>query len=180
MDDGGGKGELFLHAVGEIGDEFLWLVGEVHEVEELVGALVGGIAFEAVHASDEAKIFRRSEAAEEGEAFGKDADLTFDVEGVGGEVDAEEVDAAGGGSKEAGEHLDGGGFAGTVGAEESKELTGGDVEGDIVDSGEGPEAAGEVAEGDCGRVHWSTGYRVQRAACRVQGTESWSWELGAE
>ncbi len=91
VDDGGGEGKLLLHAVGEVGDQLFGLVGEVHEVEEFVGAAVGGFAVEAVHAADEAEIFRRGEAAEEGEAFGDDADLALDVEGVGGEVDAKDA-----------------------------------------------------------------------------------------
>ena len=57
VDDGGGERELFLHAVGEVGDELFRLVGEVHEVEEFFGAAVGGFAIEAVHAADEAEVF---------------------------------------------------------------------------------------------------------------------------
>ena len=85
VDDGGGEGEFFLHAVGEVGDELFCFVGEAHELEELVGAGGGGGGVEAVHAADEAEIFGCGEAAEEGEAFGDDADLALDFDGVGGE-----------------------------------------------------------------------------------------------
>ena len=97
------------------------------------------------------------EAAEERQAFGDDADLALDFEGMGGEVEAEDLDVAGGGREQAGEHFDGGGFAGAVGAEEAEELARGDGEGDVIDGGEGAEAAGEVADGDGGRIHWRQG-----------------------
>ena len=42
VDDGSGECELFLHAVGEVGDEFFCFVGESHELEELGGAGGGG------------------------------------------------------------------------------------------------------------------------------------------
>ena len=117
-----------------------------------VGAGGGGGGVEAVHAADEAEVFGCGEAAEEGEAFGDYADLAFDLDGVGGGIEAENLDAAGGRGEEAGEHLDGGGFAGAVGAEEAEELTGGDAEVDVLNGGEVAEAAGQVGGGD-GRGH---------------------------
>ncbi len=97
VDDGGGEGEFFLHAVGEVGDELAGFVGEAHEFEQLGGAGGGGGGVEAVHAADEAQILGCGEAAEEGEAFGDDADLTADVGGVGGGIESEDIYAAGGG-----------------------------------------------------------------------------------
>jgi hypothetical protein len=126
--------------------------------------LVGGLEIEAIHAADEAEVLRRGEAAEECEAFGDYADLALDVEGVRGEVQAEEFDVAGGGSQETSEHFDGGGFACAVGSEEAEKLACGDVESDAVNRGERAKAAGEVAEGNGGRIHWRfqvTGYRSQ-------------------
>ena len=157
VDDGGGEGEFFLHAVGVVGDEFFGFAGEAHEVEEFGGAGGGGGGVEAVHASDEAEVFGGGEAAEEGEAFGDDADLALDFDGVGDGVEAEDLDGAGGGSEQAGEHLDGGGFAGAVGAEEAEELAGSDGEVDVLNGGEFAEAAGE-AGGDDGRDHVGEAY----------------------
>jgi len=57
MNDGGGEGELFLHAVGKVGDELFGFGREVHEVEKLVGTVGGGGAVETVHATDEAEVF---------------------------------------------------------------------------------------------------------------------------
>ncbi len=65
-------------------------------------------------------------------------------------VAAEDVDGARGGAAQPHRGLDGGGLPGAVGAEEREELAGGDGEGDAVDGGEGPVAAGEVADLDGG------------------------------
>ena len=122
-----------------------------------VGAGGGGGGVEAVHAADEAEIFGCGETAEEGEAFGDDADLALDFDGVGDGVEAEDLDAAGGGGEQAGEHLDGGGFAGAVGAEEAEELAGRDGEVDVLNGGEVAETAGEACGGD-GRDHVAEAY----------------------
>jgi hypothetical protein len=51
--------------------------------------------------------------------------------------------------EQAGEHLDGGGLAGAVGAEEAEELAGLDDEIEVVDGGEAAgEGAGETVGGD--------------------------------
>jgi hypothetical protein len=157
VDDGGGEGEFFLHAVGEVGDEFFCFAGEAHELEEFGGAGGGGGGVEAVHAADEAEVLGCGETAEEGEAFGDYADLPFDFDGVGEGVEAEDPDAAGGGGEKSGEHLDGSGFAGAVGAEEAKELAGRDGEVDVLNGGEVAEAAGEAGGGD-GRDHVAEAY----------------------
>ena len=124
VDDGGGEGEFLLHAVGEVGDELFGVGGETHEVEQLVGAGCGGGGVQAVHAADEAEVLGGGEAAEEGEAFGDDADLTLELDGVGGEVLAEDLDGARGGGEQAGEHLDGGGFAAPLGPRKPKNWPG--------------------------------------------------------
>jgi glyoxalase family protein len=150
VDDGGGEGEFFAHAMGVVGDELFGLVGEAHELEEFGGALGGGGFVEAVHAADEVEVFAGGEFAEESHAFGDDADMAFDVDGIVEEVFAEDLDGAGGGSEEAGEHFDSGGFAGAVGTEEAEELAGFDDEIDVVDGGEAVEGAGERVCSDGG------------------------------
>ncbi len=82
VDDGGGEREFFLHAVREVGDELFGVAGEGHEVEQLGGALSRWFRVEAVHAADEVEVLGRGEAAEEGEAFGDDADLALELDGV--------------------------------------------------------------------------------------------------
>jgi hypothetical protein len=96
------------------------------------------------------EVFGCGETAEEGEAFGDYTYLPLDVHRVLGGVEAEDVNGAGGGSEQAGEHLDGGGFACAVGAEEAEELTRGYGEVDVLNGGEVAEAAGETGGGDGG------------------------------
>ena len=55
---------------------------------------------------------------------------------MGGGVETVELHVAAGGRQQRGEHLDGGGFAGAVGAQEGEDLALGDIESDIVDGGE--------------------------------------------
>ena len=94
VDDGGSEGKFFLHAVGKVGNEFFCFAGERHELEEFAGASSGGGGVEAVHATDEVEVFGCGETAEEGEAFGDDADLPLDFDGVGEGVEAEDLDVA--------------------------------------------------------------------------------------
>ena len=108
------------------------------------------VGVEAVHAADEVEIFGCGESAEEREAFRDDADLALDLDGVSGGVEAEDLDAAGGWSEEAGEHLDGGGLACAVGAEEAEELAGRDGEVDVLNGGEVAESTREACGGDGG------------------------------
>ena len=165
VDDGGGERELLLHAVGEVGDHLFAVGGEGHEVEQVAGALGGGDGVETVHAADEGEVLGRVEAAEEGEAFGDYAYLALELDGVGGEVLAENFDAAGGGGEEAGEHLDGGGFAGAVGSEEAEELALGDGEIDTGDGCEITEAADEGGGLDGGGLLAHGGWRQDTAKC---------------
>jgi len=80
--------------------------------------------------------------------------VALDFDGVGEEVLTEDLDGAGGGREEAGEHLDCGGFAGAVRAEEAEELAGGDGEVDVLNGGEVAETAGEACRGDGGGHVW--------------------------
>ena len=154
VDDGCGQGELFLHAVGEVGDEFFRFAGEAHKLEQLGGAGGGGGLIEAVHPTYESEVFRCSKTAEEGQAFGDDADLALDVDWVRDGVEAKDLDGAGCRGEEASKHLDGGGFACSVWAKETKELAGSDREVDVLNRDEVAETTGEACGGDGGDHVW--------------------------
>ena len=94
VDDGGREGELLLHAVREVGNELAGFVGELHEVQELVGAAEGGFLVESIHAADKMKILGGGEAAHESHALGNDADLALEVKGRCAEWLAEDLDGA--------------------------------------------------------------------------------------
>ena len=97
------------------------------------------------------------ETAEERHTFWDNTDLALHVDRVSVEIDAEDVDASGAGSKQSGEHLDGGGLSCAIGAEETEELAGGDAQVNVVNSHEIPEAAGQALSTDGGcEIHQSS------------------------
>ena len=65
-------------------------------------------------------------------------------------IEAVELDMAGGGAEQRGEHLDGGGFAGAVGAEEGEDLPCIHLKGNVFDSGELVKGFGQVFHPDHG------------------------------
>ncbi len=69
--------------------------------------------------------------------------------------EAEEFDGARSRRNEAGEHPDGGGLAGAIGAEEPEEGAARDREGEPIDSGPAVVDLAQIADGDggCGRGH---------------------------
>jgi hypothetical protein len=157
VDDSGSEREFLLHTVGKVGDEFFRFAGEVHEVEQFFRAPVGGVAIEAIHAADEAEVLGRCEAAEEGKAFRDDADLAFELKRVRREVEAEQLNLAGCGREQAGEHFDCRGLPSAVRAEKAEELPGRDAEADAVNGGELAEATGKVVRGNGWSVHLGQG-----------------------
>ena len=60
------------------------------------------------------------------------------------------VDGAGGGFENAEDHVDGGGLAGAVGAEESEDLAGADLEGEVVDGVDGAVLLAQMRDGKDG------------------------------
>ena len=133
MNHGSCHGELLLHAVRIVGDQLLGLIGELHEVEQFGRTLGGGYSVEAVHAAREVEELRTGQATEQRHAFGDDADLPLHLNRIFLQIKAEDFDSPGAWREQPGEHFDGGGFARAVGAEEAKELSGGDAQFDIVD-----------------------------------------------
>src|SRR4051794_17555855 len=141
MDYGCGHGELLLHTVRVVGDELLGLISKLHEFEQLEGALGGGLAIEAVHASGKAQELSSSQAAEQSHAFGNDADLALHFYRIVVEIEAQDLDASGTGGEQPGQHLDGRRLACAIGAEEAEELPRGDAEIDSINRNEFSETA---------------------------------------
>jgi hypothetical protein len=142
--------------VGIIGDELVGLIGELHELEKFCCAPGAGVAVEAVHAADEGQVLGSGQAAKQSQTFGYDADLAFNVDDLALEVEPQNFNSARGRSQQPGEHLDGGGLAGAIGAEEAEELSGGDAEVHILHGNEVSEAASQILGCDRRRgVVWS-------------------------
>src|ERR1035438_742051 len=56
-DQGSGQGELLLHTVGELEREFLFLVRQIHHVQQFVATRADGSRRQKIHAADEGKVF---------------------------------------------------------------------------------------------------------------------------
>ncbi len=79
--------------------------------------------------------FRNSDPGQPSEqrhTFGDDADLPFDLDGMRGQIESENFNTPGAGREQAGEHFDGRGFSGAVGAEEAEELSRRDAQIDAI------------------------------------------------
>src|SRR5690348_14633728 len=86
VDHRGCQRELFLHAMRIVRDEFLRLAIELHEFEELGGALGGSFAVETVHPPGKIQVLGAREPPEKGHAFGNDAYLPFDFDAIRTEI----------------------------------------------------------------------------------------------
>lgn len=102
------------HALGEVADDAVAGFVEADHAQELLGAGADGGGGEVEERAVEAEGFERGEVRVETGFLGEVADAGLDGDvGGGGAKDAE---GAGGGEEESEDELDGGGFAGTVGA----------------------------------------------------------------
>jgi len=91
------------------------------------------------------EVLFNGEVVEEAEVFGEDSDGGFEFEGLALDVEAGDGGCAGGGGEESGEHLEGGGFACSVGAEEGADAAGREFKGDGIDNAMGAVLLREVA-----------------------------------
>ena len=100
---------------------------------------------ESVGAGPEAQVLLDREVPVEREALRHVADVTLDLSGLLGDVEAEQVRGTRGRREQPAQHPDGGGLAGAVGAEEAEDLARPNRERDPVDGLEGAKAAAQLA-----------------------------------
>src|SRR6266404_6310299 len=141
---GGCESKLLLHSVRIVRNHGLGAVGELHEIEQLLGAALSRHAVQAVHAADKLEILRTRQALEKAHTLGNNADLAFYFNGIRGKVHTEELHAAGSGREQAGQYLDGGRFSSTVRAQESEELSRSYLQIDAIDGGQVAEFPGQL------------------------------------
>ena len=132
--------QLFLHAVGIVGDHGFRPVRKLHEFQQLFAAFARGLLVQAVHAADEMEIFRSREPLEKSHALRHHADLALHFNRLRGEIQAQQFHASRGRRKQPSQHFDGGGFSRAVGAEESEKLSRGHAQIHFVHRGQLPEA----------------------------------------
>ena len=121
---------------------------------------------EPVHAADELEELRAGETVEEQRFVGDEADAALDLEIIAGQLEAEDLDGAAVGGNEAGEHADGGRFAGAIGAEEAEERAARDLQVDAVHGGLRAVKLLQIAGEDGGRGMLSARRRGRRGTKR--------------
>src|SRR5215471_16211878 len=150
-----------LHAAGELFDDGVFALPQLEKLEEHFRTFVADFARDVVEDAVKFEVFGGGEVAVEAGVLKDDAELLADFVGLTPGVESIKFEATAGRREQSGEHFDGGGFASAVGAEESKDFAGGDVEGDDVNGGEVGKLLDEVLHADHGA---SMGF--------------WKWEVG--
>jgi len=148
MEKAAGDFETALHAAGELLDLVVAALPELKELEELLGALAADFCRYTVEHAVDLHVLPSSKVLVERGVLKDDAEAAARFVLAPLRVETVKLYGAAGRPKQGGEHLDGGGFAGSVGAEEGENLAGGYLEGDVVDGGEGAEGLHEVLDAD--------------------------------
>ena len=148
MDEGAGEGEALAVAAGQRARELALASREVGELDHPRYADGPLGSRDLVDPSVEDQVLHHGHIVVEGELLGHVPDHGLDALGVAGEVDAEHGAPALARLENAAQHAEGGGLPGSVGPEEAVELTGADLEIQVVDGDALAESAGEVARLD--------------------------------
>ncbi len=173
VQQGGGDEDALLHALGVERDGRVAPGFEAEQGEEPVGLEVDEGLGQVAQAADELEVLEAGEV-------GVDVGLLGDVaEGgaVGLEIVADalafEEHLAVGGLEEAGDDLDGGGFAGAVGTDVADDLAGTEAKADVVDGGKATIAFGESFDLEHGNLHplCSIHNRASQVACYIDSIE---------
>ena len=144
VDEGVGDADPLAVALGEGFDHLAVGILEAALVEDLVEAAFEAAAAEAFDLAPEGEIFTDPHVQVEGDGFGEIAYFSSGGEGVAEDVMAIDTGKPGGGGEVAGEHAEGGCLSCPVGPQKADDLSGADLEGDIVHGGVSGEALGEV------------------------------------
>src|SRR5688572_3157901 len=101
--------------------EFLFVVLEAQQVEQFINALADDVFGQQIHPADKGEVFAARQVVEEREIFGNNADPAFGFKSFARieHVFAQDQNLAAGCSEKPGEHFDGRGFTGSVGAQEA-------------------------------------------------------------
>jgi len=126
---------IAAHALGIGAEQFVreGVEAEIEKREKLPDANAGGILRNAVQRGDHFQIFQPAERFKYRAGFGHKTDVAFHLNGLGFQVETANGSGAGAGLDHAGEHFQGGGFAGAVRPEKADDLSSGNFEGERVD-----------------------------------------------
>jgi len=133
VDEGAGDGSFLLHAGGEFVAAAVAEAVHVEAGEDVVDAFFEDGLVKTVEAAEIFDHFLSAEARVEGSARGKKADVGTDFFRVFDDIVASNHSGAVGGLENGGEHAEGGGFAGAVGAEQAVNLAGLALKANVID-----------------------------------------------
>src|SRR5712691_797690 len=133
VDESAGDGGFLLHAGGKLVTAAVAEAVHVQAVEDFVEALFEGGFIKTVEAPEVFDELLGGEAGIKRGGGGKKADVGAHFLGMLDDVVAADEGGAVGGFQDGGEHAQGGGFAGAVGAEQAVDAAGLAAETDIVD-----------------------------------------------
>jgi len=131
MNQAGSEREPLLPPAGELAGELLLPGGKAKLIEALLHRLPA--ILHVVHARHEIEIFSNAEVFPKAEFLGHVADMTLDLLALTNHVVAEAGAAPGIRAQQAAEHADEGRLATAVGPEEPVNLTGPDLQRDVID-----------------------------------------------
>jgi hypothetical protein len=133
--------------LGHGGDDLVLDLDEIGELEDGVDDAQGG---HAERVGEELEVFAHGEAVVDAGVVGHVADAAAYLLRVERDVDPVDLHATGHRLEQRGHDPDGGGLAGAVGADEAEDLAVVDVEGDVAQDVERPEAVPEVTHANGG------------------------------
>ncbi len=138
--------------MGEIGDEGRSRGLELHQTQQVRGALPGGGRLDSVDVGDEGEGLLGREAVEQRKLLRHDTCSSFDGDAIGHRIQAEDAHGAGRRLEQPRQATEGRGLAGAVRSEESVEAPGGHLE---VHARHGTNAAEIAGELPCldGKLH---------------------------
>ena len=122
VDESGRQVEPFAHAAGISAGGPVGVGGQVHQRQQLLDALFEEIAGQVIEPALQEQVLAAGQLVVQADLLGRVADAPADGVGVATDVQAEDVRLPTRFGEQRDEHLDGGGFAGPVGAEEAEEL----------------------------------------------------------
>ena len=157
-DQAGGQVEAPPHAAGERRDRLAGGLGQVELLQQARRGLAGGRLGDALEPREEHEVLGGGEVLVDRRVLPGHAEQLPDDVRLTADVVAEDLAATAVDRQQRGEHLQHGGLAGTVGAEDAEDLAAVDLEVDVVDRAVVSEVLDQALGPDCecGLVHGSS------------------------
>ena len=124
VDQRAGQRHLLAHALGKSLAAFVQMRLEAERHQKLLRRGCGNRGIDAPEAGDEFEIFQRRQLVVDHRLVGDPGHDLLGGDGIGERVDAQNGDRAGVGPQQAGDHAQGRGLAGAIGAEQGVEFAG--------------------------------------------------------